>query len=260
MGPGEVCGEVLKFFGGLARSEMPDLPRCEGGLGFFSVERMSGLLRNSKKTDSRVEGDPLPHLIRRYLINFATLVAEIYNQINETGRWLVEWKKHLTIIPKNSNPVDLSECRNISCTSVISKILEVQVLVKLRGELEPDLSKYGGIPKCGVEHMLLDLWEEVLGRLEGGKSAAVILGVDYEKALNRMEHSVCLEQLRKLRASEGSVSLVRAFLEDRKMQITIDGHTATPIPIQRGSPQCSVLGCLLYCATMQGLTKRLRGG
>ena len=88
------------------------------------------------------------------------------------GCWPVSWKtEHLTIIPKNANPADLSECRNISCTSAFSKILEGQVLVKLRRELEADLSQYGGVPKCGVEHLLLDLWEDILEGMEGGDKA-----------------------------------------------------------------------------------------
>ena len=262
MGPTEVCKEVLGFFGKLARTEtdgMPEIPRVDGGLGHFSVDRTARLLRESKKTDSRVEGDPLPHLVRSFSDSFAPPVAEIFNRINDTGQWPASWKtEHLTIIPKIPNPVDLSECRNISCTSIFSKVLEGQVLIKLRGELAPDPMQYGGIPKCGVEHMLLELWERVLSGMEGGKNAAVMLGVDYEKAFNRMEHSACIEQLKLLGASPGSISLVGAFLEKRTMRITIDGHTSEPVSIQRGSPQGSVLGCLLYCATTQRLTKELR--
>ena len=163
----------------------------------------------------------------------------------------------VTIIPKTPNPVDLSECRNISCTTMFSKVLEGQVLVKLRGELEPNTAQYGGIPKCGVEHMLFELWENVLAGMEGGKAAAAVLGVDYKKAFNRMEHAVCIDQLRLLGASPGSLS-VRVFLEDRTMRITIDGQTSEPATIQRGSPQGRVLGCLLYCATTQRLTRDLR--
>ena len=262
MGPREVCGEVLEYFCGLAKSDtggMPNIPRLDGGMGYFSIERTATMLRAAKKTDSHVKGDPLPHLIRRYPDDFAIPVSAIYNRINETGRWPITWKtEHLKIIPKTPNLVGLSECRNISCTSAFSKILEGQVLIKLRRELEPYPSQYGGIPKCGVEHMLLDLWEGVLEGMEGGKNAAVILGVDYEKAFNRMEHGACLEKLGQLGASGGSLSMVRAFLEDRVMQISIDGHQAEAVPIQRGSPQGSVLGCLLYCATTQNLTKRLR--
>ena len=262
--PKEIADEVLGFYGNIAGSATdpvtPDVPRCNGGLGVFSVERMTELLRGAKKTDSRVDGDPLAHLVRRYPESFASPVGAIYNRINEEGRWPKSWKtEHLMIIPKNPNPSDLSECRNISCTSIFSKILEGAVLLKLRGELQPDRCQYGGAPKCGAEHLLVDICEKVLVALEGGQNSAVLLGVDYEKAFNRMDHLVCLNQLRKLGASNGSIALVRAFLEDRQMTINIDGQKATPIPIKKGSPQGSVLGCLLYCVTTQSLTSGLRG-
>ena len=260
----EVCGEVLKYFGGISAAEaapVTGVPRCPGGLDTFTVERTTSLLKAAKKTDSYVKGDPLPHIVRCYPQAFAKPIATIYNRINETGTWPATWKtEHLTVIPKVPNPADLSECRNSSCTSIFSKILEGEVLIKLRGELEPDLNQYGGIPKCGVEHLLIDLWEGILAGMEGGSHAAVLLGVDYEKAFNRMEHSVCLEQLRELGASPGSLSLVRAFLENRMMRISIDGETVPAVPIVRGSPQGSVLGCLLYCATTQRLTKNIRQG
>lgn len=146
------------------------------------------------------------------------------------------------------------ECRNISCTSTFSKFLEGQVLLKLRGELIPDPNQYGGKPKWGVEHMFVDLWEKILTSLEGGSNASILLGIDYEKALNRMEHAVCLEQLECLGASPGSISLVRAFLEEWTMTIVVDGDKACPVAIHTGSPQGSELGCLLYCITTQALT------
>ena len=260
--PGEVGVKVLEYFGRIATSEaapMPDVRRIPGGLPPFTFESVEELLKESKKTESIVHGDPLPNMIRQFPEAFAQPVMEIYNAINDTGRWPAAWKtEYLTIIPKTPNPTDLSECRNISCTSVFSKILEGRVLDKLRKELTADLGQYGGKPKCGAEHMLIDLWERIMTTLEGGGDAALLLGIDYEKAFNRMEHSVCLAQLRRLGASDNSVSLIRAFLEGRRMTISIDGVMATPIPINRGSPQGSVLGCLLYCVTTQSLTSELK--
>ena len=108
--------------------------------------------------------------------------------------------------------------------------------------------------------MLVDIWEKVLSALEGGQNAAVLLGVDYEKAFNRMEHAACIGELRRLGASDRSIALVRAFLENRTMKISIDGQSGTPVDIMKGSPQGSVLGCFLYCITTQSLTVNLRGG
>ena len=264
MSPAGVCSEVLGYYGGIAgdaAAPMLDVARCAGGLGEFSILRTTTLLKSAKKSDSRVDGDPLAHLVRKYPEAFAAPVSAIYNKINEAAYWPKQWKtEHLTIIPKNPNPADLSECRNISCTSIFSKILEGVVLRQLRAEIAPDASQYGGTLKCGAKHMLVDIWEKVLSALEGGQSAAVLLGVDYEKAFNRMEHATCIEELRRLGASDGSIALVRAFLENRPMKISIDGQSGTPVKIMKGSPQGSVLGCILYCITTQSLTMNLRGG
>ena len=261
--PQEVCQEVLAYFGGVASGAAPDLsraPRCSGGLPEFMVAGTEELLKAVKKSDSTVQGDPLPHLVRCHAGAFAGPITHIFNAINTLGVWPKKWKtEHLTVIPKNPSPADLSECPNISCTSIFSKVMEGAVMSQLRKELLPDPCQYGGIPNCSVEYMLVDLWERILGALEGGSNAAVLLGVDYEKAFNRMRHDVCLDQLRELGASQGSISLVRAFLEGRSMTICIEGHRPSPVPISRGSPQGSVLGCLLYCVTMQRLTWKLRG-
>ena len=236
---------------------MPDIKRC--GLGEFTLGGTEALLGKVKKSSSAIEGNPLPNLVRTFPEDFAIPVAAIYNEINSSGVWPKSWKtEHLTVIPKNPNPSDLSECRNISCTSVFSKVLEGQVLAKLRKELFPDLNQYVGVTSCGVEHMLIDLRDAILVALEGGQSSAILLGVNYKKAYNRMEHGVCLEELKALGASEGNLALVRTFLEDRRISIKVDGFQSAPRPIRRGSPQGSVLGCLLYCVTTQRLTVWLR--
>lgn len=85
--------------------------------------------------------------------------------------------------------------------------------------------------------MLVDLWEEVLSVMEGGKCAGVLFGIGFEKkaSFNRMDHQVCLSELKELGASQGSIlSLVRAFLEDRAMTISIGGHSPDPVGISRG--------------------------
>lgn len=95
--------------------------------------------------------------------------------------------------------------------------------------------------------MLVDIWERILEALDSSQNAAVLLGVDYKKAFNRMDHAVCLERLRQLGASDGSIALIRTFLMGRKMTVTIDGHMALPIGISKGSLEGSGLGCFLYC-------------
>lgn len=260
--PQDMCQEILGYLGSIASEATAPVTaptKCHGGLPKFTIERTTELLKATTKTDSRVDCDPLAHLVRCYPTAFAVPVAATYNEIKKSGEWPAQWKtEHLTVIPKNPNPSDLSECCNISCTSIFSKLPEREVLLQLRKELLAGPCQYGGVPKCGVEHLLVDLWENVLLEMEGGDQAAVLLGVDYEKAFNRMDHGECRRQLAKLGASTGSLSLVGAFLKGRTMTISIDDHKAKPVPITKGSPQGSVLGCLLYCVTTQLLTKDIR--
>ena len=235
--PQEICDRILDYFGGNTDQDpapLPDIPRGDGGLGDFTPARTEAILAAAKKSNSMVDGDPLPNLVQGFAKEFLTPVLILFNQINQSGRWPTAWKtEHLNIIPKNPNPSDLSECRNIRCTSLFSKLLQGQVLKKIREELVQDLTQYEATPKCGAEHMLIDIWDKVLDSMEGGETAAVLLGIDYEKAFNRMEHSKCLEQLETLRASAGSLALVRAFLEDRRMSVRIGSYTAPTRPIRR---------------------------
>ena len=101
--------------------------------------------------------------------------------------------------------------------------------------------------------MLVNLWDAALKALDEGKDAVVLLGVDFQKAFNRMEYAACLRQLERLGASQGSLAMVHSFLEGRKMKMKLGNHTSETVNILRGSPQGSVMGCALYCATTQAL-------
>ena len=72
-----------------------------------------------------------------------------------------------------------------------------------------------------------------------------------------MDHGHCLQSLLELGASPGSVRLVDSFLKDRLMTLYIRDEYCSTWNILRGSPQGSVLGCLLYCVTTQRLTKNM---
>lgn len=158
---------------------------------------MTELLRKQKKATSTVEDNPMPHLVQQFPECFAASVVMIFSEVNKTSRWPLKWKReHLTIIPKVPNPADLSEYRNISCTPYPSKVLKNVLLEKLRQELAPDSSQYGGIKGCGAKHMVVDIWDKVLEAMDKGDKVACLLGVDFKKAFNRMDHSHCLQQLR----------------------------------------------------------------
>ena len=178
-------------------------------------------------------------------------ITRIFNSVFRSGEWPTRWKEETTvIIPKVPNPESLSDCRNISCTAFLSKVLESVLLEDLRKEIPLNPIQYGGIKASSLDHLLVDLYDTVLRPMEDG-DPSVILGIDYEKAFNRMNHRECLVQLRKLGASDPSLALVRSFLTGRTMRVKTPGGLSRPKLLRGGSPQGSILGCLLYCITTQ---------
>ena len=120
----------------------------------------------------------------------------------------------------------------------------------MRKEIAPDLTQYGGLKGCSVDHLLVDLLDQVLEQLDSG-CPSLVLGVNYEKAFNHLDHHECLAQLERLGATPASVGLVRLFLTDRSMRVRVGQEMSSRHKLKGGSPQGSILGCFLYCATSQ---------
>ena len=215
-------------------------------------------LTKAKKPSSVVDGDIFPHLYTSYCGLLADGITPIFNSIAKSGKWPDLWKvETITVIPKVPNPASLAQCRNISCTNFLSKVMEALVLDKLREEIYPDPIQFGGVKGSGVEHLMVELWEKILGSLETPNMAVSLLGIDYEKAFNRMCHNQCLKQLAHMGASQHSIDLVASFLSKRSMRARIGQELGEGRGISAGSPQGSILGCFLYCATTQQLGKDL---
>ena len=124
------------------------------------------------------------------------------------------------------------------------------ILEDLRSEIPVDPVQYGGMKGSSVHHLLIDLHEEMLAPLDEGKPS-VVVEIDFEKAFNRLDHNECLSQLEVLGASKPSLRLVWAFLTERQMRVKVGQTLSAPRTLKGGSPQGSILGGYLYCATTQ---------
>ena len=216
-----------------------------------TLQEVEAALKKAKKPSSMVPGDILPRLVKAYHAKLARPVLRIFNEVFSSGQWPDTWKNEtVVVIPNTPRPEDLSECRNISCTPFLSKVLESLLLDDLRREIPLDQTQYGGIWNSSVDHLLVDLIDAAMSPLEDG-GASILLGIDYEKAFNRMDHAECLRQLTSLGASKASVSLVHSFLSGRTMRVRVGDSLSAMKPLRGGSPPGSILDCFLYCITTQ---------
>ena len=201
--PREVAEHLADYFNSISSEYSPlnmdNLPVNQSReLPVISDEDILVAIKKAKKPSSQVPGDVPPMVYGRYPNLFVAPVRAIFNQIVTTKKWPIQWKtEYVTVIPKNSNPSDPSECRNISCINFLSKLFESFVLSWCIEEVRPKLNQYGGEPSASASHLLIEVMDDVTSTMEDNRLGAVLSAINFSKAFNRLEHEQCLRSLLK---------------------------------------------------------------
>ena len=216
--------------------------------------QIAARLKTMKKPKSVVDGDIDPRLVAAFADLIAIPLHAIYTQVHDQLEWPSLWSTEtVTLIPKISTPANLSQLRNLSCTPLFSKCLESFVLDRLKEDVSLGNNQFGGIKGTGVNHFLVETWNEVMNAIDDPNAAATLMSIDYEKAFNRMSHAHCLGALARYGASDLCVGLVQAFLCNRKMRVKVGSTLSAPRSVPGGSPQGSILGNFLFCVATREL-------
>lgn len=256
----EIAEKVATFFNSISAEYEPVVPpRSVETQMFRNIEpyEISARLKSMKKPKGLLRGDINPKLNEKFCDVLAFPLAQIFGLVSRTGEWPKSWKEEIvTIIPKNSCPSEMGELRNLSCTPLYSKLLESFVLGELQKEISLSRTQFGGIKNCGVDHFLVQTWDKIITNLEDGRAATNLVSIDFEKAYNRMDHNVCIRELRNKGATQATCGMVAAFLSGRTMSVKVGEKRSVPRLAPGGSPQGSILGGILFCATVDGITSR----
>ena len=247
-----VADQLASYFNRISHEFVPlepsDIPRThQRELPVLEPYQVAGRIKAFKKPKSMVRGDIFPSLMDKFSDLLAIPLTLIYNEITRTFIWPRCWKQEfVTVIPKCRQPEGLGDLRNISCTMLPSKIYESFVLNWLSTEVTCKENQYGGVKGCSVNHLLIDLWNDITTNLEDGRAATLITAIDYAKAFNRLSFQHCLEAFARKGASSQTIALLSSFLSNRSMTVRVGQEWSRPLPVYGGVPQGSILGVLLF--------------
>ena len=215
---------------------------------------VSSRLKHFRKPKSMVAGDVFPALITKFSDFFAIPLTELFNTIADTQVWPTIWKtEHVTVIPKKSCPESFDDLRNISCTLLVSKVMESFVLEWLGQEVAVKDNQFGGVKGCSGGHMILNAWQRILAGLEDRRAAVVLTSIYYSKAFNRLSFQHCLSSFAKRGASTPLLRMLATFLTNRTMRVRVGSTWSSPRAVTGGCPQGSILGVLLFNMTTDDL-------
>lgn len=176
-------------------------------------------------------------------------IRKIFNFILENNYFPPEWKSGLIcVIPKPNQDHSLpSSYRPITLLPVLGKTLEQIMKTRLLKEIEnriPDL-QFGFMKGKSTILPLTILANNVHANRAAGLFS-VALFLDINKAFDTVWHKGLLYKLFLAGCSSYMLKLIRSFLENRSLQISIDRSLSRNFVPLQGVPQGSPLSPILY--------------
>ena len=158
------------------------------------------------------------------------------------GKINVTHKKNSKQEMNNYRPVTILS----SLSKVIEKVLFKQILEHFQDHGLLDERQYGFRPGRSCTQAVLDYINTVLHEKQGEENKVNSLLIDLSAAFDIVDHKTLLEKLKRYGLGLRARTLMKSYLERRKVFTEIEIGRSTLTNVDYGVPQGSILGPLLY--------------
>jgi len=212
----------------------------------FSMEEVTSAIK-AVKTKMSAGPDGVPLKLVKY---YGNAKPEVYlNIFNEAanGKFPDEWRvARVVAIHKKGSKRDVANYRPVSNLCSISKVYERCVLNRLNGMIDHLLgpSQHGFRPGHSTTTCLMEIKDTVLDILDGGNTA-VMYSLDLSAAFDMLRRDTFVEKMRG-HIPDNLLNIISDFLAGRKFFVNVGSANSGMYELDRGCPQGSVLGPILF--------------
>lgn len=160
------------------------------------------------------------------------------------------WKTaNIKPIPKESPITVCSQLRPISLTNIIVRLFERLVYKQeMSKEFKSIINENQFAYKegCNTTLALLKCQHKWLKSLDSNADYVRVLSFDFSKAFDTVSHKIVCDKLKTTNLNPYTINWIISFLDNRKQRVVVDEVTTNYVSINRGVPQGTVLGPILF--------------
>ena len=195
--------------------------------------------------------DGIPYWFwKEFAYDLAPVVTHIFNCSLENHIVPDLWKlADITPLPKEPNFKNCTQLRPISLTNVIMRVFERLVY---RQELSQYMKNFISFDQFAYRKghnttmALIKCQYAWLKWLESGFDCVRIFSFDFSKAFDSVPHDILCSKLKTLDINPYVTNWIISFLQNRKQRVVVDAIVTDYVNINRGVPQGTVLGPILF--------------